>query len=206
MHDPYIMHKLAMRTFTTLTTILTLASVASAATTETYQLEKTHADLLFSINHAGFTEKHGSFREFDATLYYDRSKRENSRITVTVQTRSLDTAFPARDEDVRGEAFLDVTRYPEMRFESTKVTLGGHGALRIDGSLTLRGITRPLTLQAHLNKEGPNAFDHRPTLGFSAMGSIRRSDFGMSKFLPLIGDIVSITIEVEFNRPAKDTE
>ena len=200
------MHNLSMGALTTLTTILALASAASAATAETYQLEKSHADLLFSINHAGFTEKHGSFREFDATLYYDRSKPENSRITVTVLTRSLDTAFPARDEDVRGKAFLDVARYPEMRFESTKVTLIGQGALRIDGSLTLRGITRPLTLQAHLNKEGPNPFDHRPTLGFSAMGSLRRSDFGMLKFLPLIGDTVSITIEFEFNRPAKDSE
>jgi polyisoprenoid-binding protein YceI len=110
--------------------------------------------------------------------------------------------LPARDEDLRGEAILDVVRYPEMRFESTKVTPGSHGTLRIDGSLTMHGITRPLTLQAKLNKEGPNPFDHRPILGFRATGSLRRSDFGMSKYLPLIGDIVSITIDIEFNRPA----
>jgi len=175
---------------------------SSMALAETYQLEKTHVDLLFSINHAGFTEKHGSFRELDATLDYDSEKPENSRVTVTVKTASVDTALPARDTDLKGEHFLDVQKYPEMRFVSTRVTPVADGSLRIEGDLTLHGITKPLTLEARLNKAGPNPFDKKPTLGFSATGALKRSDFGMSNYLPMIGDVVTLTIDAEFNRHA----
>jgi polyisoprenoid-binding protein YceI len=178
------------------------AMTSSMALAESYQLEKTHVDLLFSINHAGFTEKHGSFRELDATLDYDSEKPENSRVTVTVKTASVDTALPARDTDLKGERFLDVQKYPEMRFVSTRVTPVADGSLRIEGDLTLHGITKPLTLEARLNKAGPNPFDKKPTLGFSATGALKRSDFGMSNYLPMIGDVVTLTIDAEFNRPA----
>lgn len=176
------------------------ASPAFAAT-ETYQIEKTHADLLFSIDHAGFTRKHGSFRDFDATLQYDPAKPENSKVEVTVQTDSLDTALPARDKDVKGENFLDTAKYPQMRFVSTKVTAAANQELRIEGNLTLHGVTKPITLLARLNKSAPNPFDQRPTLGFSATGSLKRSDFGMAAFIPVVGDVVKIQIDAEFNRP-----
>jgi polyisoprenoid-binding protein YceI len=171
----------------------------TAAAAETYHLEKTHVDLLFSIDHAGFTEKHGSFRDLDATLQYDAEHPENSQITVTVNTDSLDTAFPARDKDVKSEKFLDVAKYPEMRFVSTKVTPEPDRALRIDGQLTLHGVTKPLTLHAKLNKAAPNPFDKRPTLGFSATGSLKRSDYGITTYVPVIGDVVTMTIDAEFN-------
>jgi polyisoprenoid-binding protein YceI len=176
---------------------LTLAAHTVAA--ETYRLEKTHADLLFGINHAGFTEKHGSFRDLDATLQYDAHKPEDSHVTVVVKTDSVDTGYAARDADLKGEKFLDVAKYPEMRFVSTKVTPEADQTLRIDGELTLHGVTRPLTLHAKLNKAAPNPFDKRPTVGFSATGTLKRSDFGISTYVPIIGDDVSITIDAEFN-------
>lgn len=176
---------------------LGVSSVSLAA--ETYQLEKSHADLLFSIEHAGFTQKHGWFREFDGTLQFDAAKPENSRVTIIVKTDSLDTAMAARDKDVKGEMFLDTGKYPEMRFVSTKVVPGADNELHIEGNLTLHGVTKPLTLKAKLNKSGPNPFDQRPTLGFSATGSLKRSDFGIAQYLPLIGDVVNITLDVEFN-------
>jgi polyisoprenoid-binding protein YceI len=176
-------------------------TVAPVAMAETYRIEKTHADLLFSIDHAGFTQKHGSFREFDGSLQYDSAKPENSKVEVTVKTDSLDTALPARDKDVKGEMFLDTTKYPEMRFVSTKVTPAANQELRIEGNLTLHGVTKPITLNARLNKAGPNPFDQRPTLGFSATGSLKRSDFGMTGFIPVVGDVVKIQIDAEFNRP-----
>jgi polyisoprenoid-binding protein YceI len=172
----------------------------SLAAAETYQLEKTHADLLFSIDHAGFTLKHGSFREFDGSLQYDPATPRNSKVEVVVKTDSLDTALPARDKDVKGETFLDTAKYPEMRFVSTKVVPGANQELRIEGDLTLHGVTKPITLNARLNKAAPNPFDKRPTLGFSATGSLKRSDFGMTTYIPLVGDIVNIALDVEFNR------
>ena len=180
---------------------LVLGCAAPLGAAETYHLEKTHVDLLFSIDHAGFTEKHGSFRELDATLNYDAQKPQNSQISVTVNTGSVDTGFPARDTDLKSEKFLDVVKFPEMRFVSTKVTVNADQTLRIDGQLTLHGVTKPLTLHAKLNKAAPNPFDKRPTLGFSATGSLKRSDFGVSTYLPMIGDVVTLTIDAEFNRP-----
>jgi polyisoprenoid-binding protein YceI len=178
-----------------------LGWVSPILAADTYHLEKTHVDLLFAINHAGFTEKHGSFRELDATLNYDADKPDNSEVTVTVKTDSVDTGNPARDADLKSEKFFDVAKYPEMRFVSTKVTREADQSLRIEGQLTLHGVTKPLTLHAKLNKAAPNPFDKRPTLGFSASGSLQRSDYGMSTYVPVIGDTVTITIDAEFNRP-----
>jgi polyisoprenoid-binding protein YceI len=190
-----------MRNLTSVAAALALAlgAVTTVAAAETYHVEKTHVDLLFSINHAGFTEKHGSFRDLDATLQYDADHPENSQVTVTVNMDSLDTAFPARDKDVKGERFLDVAKYPQMRFVSTKVTREADQTLRVDGQLTLHGVTKALTLHAKLNKAAPNPFDKRPTLGFSATGSLKRSDYGITTYIPVIGDVVTVTIDAEFN-------
>jgi len=179
-----------------------MSAVATAigATPEPYRLEKTHVDLLFSINHAGFTQKHGSFRDLDATLQYDPRRPDQSQISVTVETASLDTGDGKRDRDVKSPQFLDVEKYPQMRFVSTKVTPGPNGTLLVEGNLTLHGVTKPFTLRTTLNKDAPSPFDKRPTLGFSATGSLRRSDFGISTYLPLIGDEVSIQIDAEFNQ------
>lgn len=191
-----------MRLLNNYTALLALGGlVGPVAAADTYHLEKTHVDLLFTINHAGFTEKHGSFRDLDATLEYDAAHPEGSRVTVIVKTDSLDTANAARDTDVKGEKFLDVARYPEMRFVSTKVTREPDQSLRVDGELTLHGVTKPVTLHAKLNKAAPNPFDKRPTLGFSATGSLKRSDFGIATYIPVIGDVITLTIDAEFNRP-----
>jgi polyisoprenoid-binding protein YceI len=183
------------------TALLAVGAASSAVAADTYQIEKTHADLLFSIEHAGFTQKHGWFRDFDGTLQYDPAKPENSKVEVTVKTDSLDTALPARDKDVKGEGFLNTAKYPEMRFVSTKVVPAANQELRIEGNLTLHGVTKPITLNAKLNKAAPNPFDKRPTLGFSATGSLKRSDFGITSFIPVVGDLVKITLDVEFCRP-----
>jgi polyisoprenoid-binding protein YceI len=98
--------------------------------------------------------------------------------------------------------FLDTAKYPEMRFVSTKVTRTGAETFRIEGDLTLHGVTKPLTLEATLNKAAPNPFDKRPTVGFSATGSLKRSDFGIGTYIPVIGDAVQIVIDAEFNHPA----
>src|ERR1043165_5983308 len=138
--------------------LVALGAVSNSPAAEPYHLEKTHVDLLFTINHAGFTQKHGSFRKLDATLQYDAQQPEKSQVVVTVDTASLDTGDSGRDQDVKGEKFLDVAKYPEMRFESTKVTPGPNQTLLVEGKLTLHGVTHPLTLRATLNKAGPNPF------------------------------------------------
>src|SRR5689334_877561 len=97
-------------------TIIALGAASASVAGETYQLEKTHVDLLFSISHLGFTQKHGSFRDLDATLQYDATHPEKSTVSVMVKTDSLDTAFGPRDQDLKGDKFFDVVKYPEMTF------------------------------------------------------------------------------------------
>jgi polyisoprenoid-binding protein YceI len=179
---------------------IALGAASASMAADTYQLEKTHVDLLFSINHAGFTEKHGYFHDLEATLQYDAEHPEKSQVRVTVKTDSIDTGFAQRDSDVKSVKFLDVANYPEMRFVSTNVTPGPKDTLLVQGNLTLHGVTKPLTLHVKLNKSAPNPFDKKPTLGFSATGSLERSDYGISTYVPMIGNAIAITIDAEFNR------
>ena len=181
-----------------LTLLGAIAAEAYAASAE-YQLEKTHVDVLFAISHLGFTQKHGSFRDLDAKLNCDPEKLEACRVEVVIRAASIDTGSDARDKDLKGDRFFDVARFPEIRFVSRKVTRTQANGLRVEGELTLHGVTKPLTLEGTLNKVGPNPFDKRPTLGFSAHGELKRSEFGLTGLIPMIGDDVSITIDAEFN-------
>jgi polyisoprenoid-binding protein YceI len=102
------------------------------ASPQTYQLEKAHGDLVFAINHAGFSQKHGRFRDFDATLSYDSNEPQSSSVTVTVKADSLDTGFAVRDKEVKSPMFLDAEKYPEIHFTSSKVRVMPDSSLRID--------------------------------------------------------------------------
>jgi polyisoprenoid-binding protein YceI len=181
---------------------LALAALALAdGTPDVYKVEKTHVDLLFSVGHFGFTQKHGAFRDLDATLTCHPENIEACRVEVIVRADSIDTGDEARDKDLRSERFFDTAKYPEIRFLSRKVTRNGLTGLTIEGDLTMHGVTKLLSLDATFNKLAPNPFDQRPTLGFSAHGTLKRSDFGITGLLPMIGDEVSIVIDAEFNRP-----
>ena len=179
-----------------------LAAGSAAAGSETYQLEPTHVDVLFAINHLGFSSKHGSFRAVAGTLKFDPEHPEASEVTIVIQADSIDTAFGPRDKDLEGEKFLDVAKYPEIRFHSTQITADGAGGFHVLGELTLHGVTRPLALEAKLNGVGPNPFDKKPTVGISVTGSLKRSDYGVGFLVPMIGDEVAISADAEFNRPA----
>ena len=180
--------------------LIAMGIASSTEGAEKYEIDKNHADLMFSIEHAGFSSKHGWFRDFEGVLHFDVANPQNSKVDVTVRTVSLDTGLSTRDQDLRSEKFLDTVKYPEMRFESTKVVPVENQELLVEGNLTLHGVTKPITLNARLNKAGPNPFDKTATLGFSAAGKLKRSDFGITTFLPMVGDDVVITLDLEFRR------
>ena len=189
-----------MKVFLPVAALAAFASASSSFAAETYKIDKSHGDLLFSIEHAGFSQKHGSFRDFDGTLQYDAAAPEKSKVEVIAKTDSVDTSLAARDADLKGPGFFDSSKFPEMHFVSTRVIPGPDQELRIEGDLTLHGVTKSMTLNAKLNKAGPNPFDKTPMLGFSAEGSIKRSDFGMTNLIPVVGDLVKIVVDVEFKR------
>jgi polyisoprenoid-binding protein YceI len=178
-----------------------LAASSAQAAPQTYKLVKDHVNVTFSINHIGFSNTHGWFREPDGTLVLDADKPEASKVDITVNTASIDTNQAQRDKDLSGGQWLDVAKFPTMHFVSTKVTRTGQDTADVTGDLTLHGVTKPLVLKTKLNKLGPSPFGGTPTVGFSATGSLKRSDYGIATFLPNIGDEVQIVIDAEFNQP-----
>lgn len=175
-----------------------IAGTACAAPV-VYSLNKDHTDVVFEVSHFGFSNKHGWFRDMSGTLNLDTDKPEGASVSVTIKTASIDTNHAKRDQDLSGPPFLNVAQFSDMSFVSTRVVKTGVDTADITGNLTLRGVTKPLLLHAKLNKIAPNPFDHTPTAGFRATGALKRSDFGVSAFLPMIGDDVAITIDAEFS-------
>lgn len=177
-----------------------LISAPAFAAPDNWKLDTTHAHILYSVNHLGFSVNHGAFREFDAKLQIDQAKPETAKLEVTVKTASIDSFDKARDEHLRKAEFLDTDKFPEMKFVSTKVKRTGPKTADITGDLTLRGVTKPIVLKAVLNQAGDNPLSKKPALGFSATGSLKRSDFGVSAFVPAVADEVQITIDAEFGK------
>ena len=179
----------------------------------TYTLDPAHASLLFRVDHLGFSNYTAHFTNFDATLEFDPENLADSRVLATVDATSIETHYPEPETidfnaQLQGERWLDTANHPEMTFRSTRVDVTKPGAMRIHGELTLRGVTRPVVLDATWNGGyAGHPLDPNARIGFSAHGTIKRSDFGMDFGIPAPGttmgvsDAVEIIIEAEFNGP-----
>lgn len=179
-----------------------------------YKLDRSHASLIFRVDHLGFSRYTARFTRFDAQLQFDPANLAAGKVDVQVDARSIETDFPDPakldfNAKLQGADWLDTGRHPEIRFRSTRVELLGGGAMRIHGELTLRGVTRPVTMDARYNGGyGGMELDPQARIGFSARGSLQRSAFGMAYGVPApgstfgVGDEVSFEIEAEFNGPA----
>lgn len=181
--------------------LATQAGIAAAAIdvpAGKYNLEKTHAYITFSYSHLGFSRPHLSFNAFEASLDLDADAPANSKLRVVVDASSIDSRVEEFNERLRGKSFFDTTEFPEIVFESTAVEMTSDATASIAGNLTIKGVTRPLVLQATLNKAAINPLARVPALGFSATGKVNRSEFGLSDYLPMVGDEVEMFIAVEF--------
>jgi polyisoprenoid-binding protein YceI len=187
-----------MRT-TVLLTLLTAATAPAVAIAApvTYQLDPTHTDVLFTWNHNGFSFPTGRAAISSGTLVYDAARPAASQVQVELPLAELATHVPKLDEIVKIDKLFDVARFPQAAFRSTSVVSQGAGRLKITGELTLHGVTRPVVLDATLNKVGEHPSRKVPTIGFNATGVIRRSEFGLDAFLPNIADEVQLRITTE---------
>ena len=165
-----------------------------------YRLEKTHAYVMFSYLHMGFSRPWVRVNDFDATLRFDGKKPERSAMNVILQAASLDSGVPLMDEHFRDKAhFFDVAKYPVIRFKTTQIgPPDKNGRYRIVGDLTVKDKTVPVRLTATLNKAGMNPYAKKRALGFSVRGEIKRSDFGMDYGVPSVSDAVTLRMELEF--------
>ena len=168
----------------------------------TYEVDPGHTQIAFGVSHLGISIYKGVFSGASGSLSIDPKRLAATTVDVSVPTASVNTTSEKLDEELRGAEWLDANRFPDMRFRSVKVTSTGASSADIAGLLTLHGVTRPLTLRAKFIGAGPNSISKRFNIGFHAEASLKRSDYGVETYLPMIGDEITISIEGAFQKPA----
>ncbi|GLQ87280.1 YceI family protein [Dyella flagellata] len=175
---------------------LALTCVPLYATT--YTLEPRHSEGVIRWNHLGFSHPTAQFSMVEGTMDFDQADPSRASVAVTIKLAHLSTGVPDLDADFQGVDYFDVAHYPVATFKSTKVEKGAApDKLRVTGNLSLRGITKPVTLDVTINKIGVNIRSNLPQIGFDATTILKRSDFGMGQFVPQVSDAVDIHISCD---------
>lgn len=185
------------RTLTAASMVATFLSSATAAYTADYTIDPTHSHIMFMIDHLGFAKIVGLFSDFSGTLSFDPNNVPASKLKVAIKTESLQTQFAPRDKDLKGADWFNSTEFPEITYVGGQFAKKDDHTGTITGKLTLHGVAKPVTLDVVVNKVGQNPLDKINSAGFSARGTLKRSDFGMKTFLGAIGDEVDLIVEIE---------
>lgn len=163
-----------------------------------YTIDTGHTLVSFVVNHLGFNDYFGLVGGATGTLKLDVANHANDRLSVDIPVNAL-TINPAINEHLNSPAFFDVARFSRAHFESTAVQTDPRGAA-IAGNLTLHGVTKPVTLFARFSGAGVNPMTKAKTVGFEGEAKIKRSEFGVGAFVPLVGDEVTIYITAAFEK------
>lgn len=186
-----------MLTRIALATPLAIALAAPAlAAPETYAIDGSHTFPRFSYNHLGFSKQLSRFNKTTGTVTFDKAAKTGS-VDVTIDTTSVDTGFPTFDEHIQGADFLDTAQFPTATFKSTSVRFEGDKPVEVVGNLTLKGVTKPVTLTVTSFQAIPHPMLKKDALGANATAVIKRSDFGAGKYAPYVGDEVTLDIAIE---------
>jgi len=183
-----------------LITALAMAATA-AAQAGTWQIDPNHTAAQFSVRHLGVSTVRGAFTKVSGSAQHDSADPSKDTLEATIDTNSIDTRVEMRDKDLRSPNFLDVQKYPTITFHSKQTKVPGPGKLLITGDLTIHGITKEVVLDV----DGPSAPIKDPwgnqRIGASATTKIKRQDFGITSLPGVVGDEITITIDVELIQP-----
>jgi polyisoprenoid-binding protein YceI len=173
------------------------ASAASAfAAPETFNLDSTHSFPRFSYSHLGYSIQMSRFDKATGTVTLDKAAK-TATVDIVIDTKSVSTGSTTFNEHIQGEDFLDTAKYPTATFKSTKVTFEGDKPAKIEGNLTLKGITKPVTLTITAFHAMPHPMMKKDAIGANATTKVKRTDFNMGKNAPYVGDEVTIDIALE---------
>jgi polyisoprenoid-binding protein YceI len=175
-----------------------MSSDPAAAPAGTYHLDPKHASVTLKLSHMGLSYYTMRFDKIDASFSYDPANPAASKINVSIDPASIDTDNPPFNVEI-ADQFLEAGKYPTISFVSTAVHPGAGGKGEVVGDLTFHGVTRPVTLDVVFNGTGQGMM-HEQRMGFSGVTTIKRSDFGVVKYVPLVGDNVTVLIETEFTK------
>ncbi|MDL4915047.1 MAG: YceI family protein [Enterobacterales bacterium endosymbiont of Blomia tropicalis] len=162
-----------------------------------YQLNPEHTSVIVTWTHFGFSHPTADIPNSGGSLVFDKDQPEQSRVDVTLPITQIDSHVAALTKEFKGAEYFDTAKYPTATFHSTKVVAKGDNKFDVEGNLTLKGITKPVTLHATLNQQGMHPMVKKQAIGFDATGTIKRSDFRLDKYVPAVSDDVTLTISTE---------
>jgi polyisoprenoid-binding protein YceI len=172
---------------------------AKRVTAGTYKIDSAHAQVAFVVNHLGFNAYHGIFGDPTGTLTIDPANPSAAKVDIEIPMSGITTTSAKLTEHLKTPDFFDAAKFPTARFQSTSVTVNGTSA-KIAGNLTIKGVTKPVTLDAKFIGAGKGPMNQAETIGFEATTSISRSAFGVSYGVPFVSDEVPLQITVAFEK------
>jgi polyisoprenoid-binding protein YceI len=187
------------------TLVVAMLLTVSAAAQDAWQLDPPHSSAQFSVRHLGVSTVRGAFTKVSGSVVYDPANLNKSSIQAAIEAASVDTRVEMRDNDLRSPRFLDAQKYPTITFQSKKVEAAGADKLKVSGDLTIHGVTKEVVLDV----DGPTPSIKDPMgkdrlrMGASATTKINRNDFGVSGLPGIVGDDITITLDVEMTKPTK---
>ncbi|MES2056603.1 MAG: YceI family protein [Pseudomonadota bacterium] len=173
------------------------AAELSRITAGSYQVDPAHTQVVWTVNHLGISPLSGAFGASGGTLNIDPANPATAKVNVTFNIAEMSTTTTAFAKHLSSPDFFDTAKFPTATFTSTSVQVSGSSA-RITGNLTIKGVTKPVTLDAKFYGAGANPMTKKTNLGFSATASIKRSDFGLGYGVPMVGDDLDLTIHAAF--------
>jgi polyisoprenoid-binding protein YceI len=166
----------------------------------TYTLETNHARVLFAVSHMGFSTWYGDFTGATGTLKLDPKNPAAAALSVTIPVASVTTTNAKLDDELKSADWFDAAKFPTISFTTTKVTVTSPTTARVTGALTFHGVTKLVDLDATYKASGTNPMSKAFTIGFEVKATLKRSDFGVTKYVPLIGDDVTLIISAPFEK------
>lgn len=164
----------------------------------TYRIDPTHTQVRTTWSHLGLSRPGATFEDVAGTITIDAANPARSGVSVRIPINNVDTGVPDLDDHFRSAGFFDAAKYPEATFVSRTVHFTGLGhAFTVEGDLTIKGVTKPVVLHAVLNGAGMHPMAKAPAVGFSATAQVKRSDFGINAFVPMVSDEIDLVITAE---------
>ena len=182
-----------------LSAALILAAAAASpalAAPETYVVDGTHTFARFSYSHFGYSTQLSRFDKTTGTVVFDKAAKTGT-VDIVIDAKFVDTGYATFNEHIQGEDFLDTAKHPTATFKSTKVVFEGEKPAKVEGNLTIKGVTRPVTLTVTSFQAMPHPMLKKDAIGANAFTMIKRSEFNAGKYAPNVGDDVRIDIAIE---------
>lgn len=182
--------------------IAALLAVSAVAEVQTWQIDPNHTAAQFSVRHMGISTVRGAFTKVSGSAQYDPNSPATASVEATIDAASVDTRVTMRDNDLRSPNYLDVAKFPTITFKSKSVEAAGEGKLKIVGDLTIHGVTKEVVLNADSLSAPVTDPRGNTHVGTSASTKIKRTDFGVGGQNSMVGEDLSLTIDVELVRQA----